>query len=257
MNVVDILDTKLGLEYPKHILLETLDDWLEFKTLAFNDLNRAQYTVMKSTIPKSRWDHIRMRGFGGSAFTAAVMKMNIDGSNALLHSIQVLEETTDAKRQLIERGERVAINRNGGYFYLMPHHEITHSQPYDAGAERAALVHIRKNTTLLNLENDPELEQCVIDYMTEVDPNFSYILDLRGWESGQLLSHFKTFVERGGQSLYVYTTGFDHLQVDQYLTLAKKAGIGRAVIKLNSGMPEQLEPILQRHRELMDVVWTS
>ncbi len=253
MKKVDILDTKLGMNYHDYILLETISDWYAYKTLAFDDLSMAHCKVMNSSVPNDRWDHFNISGIGACAFTTAVMKANINGGNPILDSIKGLDETTDYKRDLIERGERVVVNSNGGFFWLLPHHEIVNEECWDGDSNRDHLVCIRDNTVLLNLENDPELEQHSIDYMSERDENYSYILDMRGWSYGAMKHHFTEFKDNGGESLYVYTTAMDVPQVDMYLKLAVDCGIMKAIIELNAGTSTELTRVMDRYVDVIQL----
>ncbi len=253
MKKVDILDTKLGMNYNDYLLLETIEDWYAYKTIAFNDLSSALGKVLRSSVPKERWDHFNISGIGASAFRAAALKAGINGGNPVLDSIAGLEATSDYKRDLIERGERVVVNSNGGYFWLMPHHEIVSEEFWDSNADRDHLVNIRENTVLLNLENDPELEKHSIEYMQARDENYSYILDMRGWSNDVMKYHFLKFKENGGRSLYVYTTATDVPQVAMYLGLAIECDINEATIELNSGTSPALADVLTKYSDLMNL----
>ena len=177
------------------------------------------------------------------AFSSASMK----GTNPLFEIPFLVTGKIQSIENLINRGEKVLINSVGGYCYLMDDMEIIEETKFVL--TKPNTVDIKKNTKYINLENDAELEQHTIDYLTPIDPNFSSVCRLRDFNKEELVEIFEKFLENGGEMVYVYTTGIDERQMWEYTSAIIDSGIMRVEFEFNCGVSDEHEKIIKKLRD--------
>lgn len=251
MQLVNLTNkSKPYLDYKDVVLIRTAEDFKAFIEFYKGDAKKVVTQVLKSGVPKDRWDHLYFKSPAGIAFMAAVAKCNIAGGAPLLLMDELGDETLHSKLNIILRGHTLVQQQIGSYFGIEDESEWdikVLSEDYDFGLTKTHKIPM--GTKYINLENDPELEQHTLDFMKENDPNFSYVLNLRNYSKDDLVKVFKTFVQRGGESLYLYTTGLDVPQIKEYLEAAVEAGVKAAKFEFNAG-DQGFIPILERCTEM-------
>ena len=134
---------------------------------------------------------------------------------------------------------------------MTPNTKVLSNEPYDPTEE--ATYEIKENTKYINLENDAELEKHTLKHFKEVDPNYSYVCNLRSFSQAELIKIFKEFKANGGETAYLYTTGFDVDQVFEYSYALQEAGITKIDFEFNSGITDKLQDALDTLGETMTV----
>ena len=124
-------------------------------------------------------------------------------------------------------------------------------RPYDPTEETT--YEINENTKFINLENDADLERHTIKHLKKVDPNYSYVCNLRSFSFDELVDIFRKFKANGGEAAYLYTTGFDIDQVHEYCEALQEAGITKIDFEFNSGITDQLQEALDTIAENMSI----
>jgi hypothetical protein len=103
---------------------------------------------------------------------------------------------------------------------------------------------IKPDTSYINLENDPKLEDFSKKYLQSKDENYSYIVNLGHHSKEQLTDIFSEFVINGGHTVYVYTTGMKTDQMYQYFDIAYNCGINNFEFDFNSGITPAIQDFL-------------
>ena len=144
----------------------------------------------------------------------------------------------------VQAGETLLVNSVGGYCpFTEGYHKIIEESEYVAIRKRTYVIN--KNTKYINLENDPELEEHTIKYLTSIDPNYSYICELRNYNIEELVEIFKDFQDNGGDTVYVYTTGMDVPQMYDYTEAIVQSGIKKVEFEFNAGYDMEHDGIIE------------
>ena len=112
--------------------------------------------------------------------------------------------------------------------------------------EAEASYSVRKDSKVINLENDWCLEDEAISFMNKRFGHYkySYIKDLRTTSEGSYKSIFKKFKEQGGEYVYVYTTGIDVEQMYKYSLHALTAGLKNFIFQFTAGLDEDIQKFI-------------
>jgi len=232
MKTVHIKD-KFGQEHD-YIALKTIRDVMDYGAMLDEEVSNVVHKLVTSDIPVDKWDHLRMTGDGGGVFHGAMATAYVNESNPLFEIPALVSGKIKRFFDFIENGETVLVNENGGYCYFMPsYHTILSEREYVYSREDTSVV--RSYTKYINLENDPKLEKHTIDYLSQKDKNFSYVLNLRNYNVEALTKIFRKFIENGGKVVYVYTTGIDVPQMFDYSEAIVAAGIKHVEFEFNAG----------------------
>ncbi len=234
-----------------YILLENIDDVLDYASDLADSAELAAERMIKSNLPPERFDHLCATDKVGGLIYAAVMKTQILGGSSIL---EIGHHATDKIRRMIKcslDGEQIMLNKVGGYCFLTDDTVILKEEDYEFTKE---LTHvINDNTKFINLENDSELEQHTIDHLSKIDPNYSYVCGLRNYSQGELIEVLEEFKSKGGESGYIYTTGFDVKQVHEYCSAFHTAGITKIDFEFNAGIEKELQLLLDEWSEKLDI----
>lgn len=234
MKLVNLLWDNTPLEC---LLLSTYEDVLEYQQLLANNTSNTFSYVLNRSIPIDRWDHYGFDGNFGNSFNMTIHKAKLFGGRPILMFDGVTNEKCVAILKAIQSGEQVVVKRNGGWCTVMEDlHKILEVSEFTGSSAKKSVIN--KNTTYLNLENDPELEKRTKEYLTK-DPNFSYVLCLREFTDKQLKNVFAEFLYNGGKIVYVYTTGSDTVQMWEYCKQIVESGIKQVEFEFNSGIEEE------------------
>lgn len=147
----------------------------------------------------------------------------------------------------LEKGRQVFQNSNGGLCPVEFSLEIL--EVLEEGLnkiEDEATFKIKKDSKVINLENDWSLEGKAVDYMNKrFKPyTFSYIKDLKSTRECQYKSIFKEFKNQGGEYIYVYTTGIDVEQMYKYSIHALDAGLNKFIFDFNKGLDKDINKFI-------------
>ena len=228
-----------------YILLSDFNDVLEYAEILGNKVRKAAYDMIQSKLPPDRLDHLG--GLGGVAATAAKFR----GTSPLLELGGMADEKIGRFIRYISEGEKIMVNCNGGYCFVTPDTKILRESPYEE-LECTTYV-VNSGTKVINLENDPELESYTVDYLSKVDPNYSYVCNLRDFSRSQLVNIFKEFKTNGGESAFLYTTGADIEQIHNYCEALVEGGITKIDFEFNSGISDELRSTLDIIAETMEI----
>lgn len=237
------IKTKFG-EIADYIKLESIQDVHEYMSQLGSDVSNAIAKLIRSDIMPKDWDHVRMCGGKGGILQGSIAIAYAKGTNPLYEIDPLVRIKLMDMTQAIDRDEIVLVNKNGGYCTYSPnYHTILHETEYDGAPEDTSVIN--KNTKYINLENDPELEKRTIEYLSEKDKNYSYVLNLRNYDIDSLTAVFKKFVANGGEVVYVYTTGLDVPQMFDYSTALIAAGIKKVEFEFNCGKNEKHDGVIE------------
>ncbi len=230
-----------------YVLLENIDDVLEYAEHHCSDVETAAARMIKSNLPPERFDHLASSDSIGQLIAGAVYKTQMNGGSSILEIGVMADEKILRMMKWSLEGEKIMLNHVGGYCFLNENTKILREESYEFTNEPTHVIN--DNTTYINLENDSDLEQHTIDYLSKIDPNYSYITNLRNYETSDLIDVFKEFVSKGGSIGYIYTTGFDTQQIHQYCSAFKAAGITDIHFEFNAGIADDLQATLDQLRE--------
>lgn len=200
------------------------------------------HKVIKSQVPIERWDHFSFNDHKDSIFNQAVAECQISGGNPLYKLEPAIQRKYINFVDVIQKYGAVCINSVGGFCgYDDDRMQLLFEEPFIFEEDKSSYYDVPVGTTHINLENDPDLESFVCEKLSDIDPTFSYITRLRKFSKDELVEIFQEFTEKGGESLYVYTTGSDVPQMYEYCEAAEEAGITDGVFIFNAGITDQIE----------------
>lgn len=226
-----------------YTLIETFDDVMDYLGIVHQNVGETVHNLLTKDLDVQNWDHLVYSMDKGGVLTAAVGVAKLRGTNPLFEIDGLVQTKLINMMKLINAGEKVIVNKNGGYCNLSPklHTVLSISDHADEAEET---VFIKNNTAYINLENDPVLEKRTIQYLSEKDPNFSYVLRLRDHDVSALTEIFKKFKINGGRVVYVYTTGIDINQMYEYSDAMIAAGIKEIELELNAGKTNEHDEVI-------------
>ena len=238
----------------KFILLESIEDLTEYSEYIQGKLDKTIKRLLKSNIPKEKWDHhLNIDNRGDVIFSGALMLAKIRETSPVLESPKMALEMVNNMRKLIMGGDKVIINKNGGYCELTPFHKIEECE--DFVPEDNKIYYVGKNTKVINFENDPELETRVKEYFSEQnDDNPSYILNLREFTQEDIENVLDEFHKNGGEQVYIYTTGLDTEQMWMYSQAIINSNIEHVVFEFNSGTTKEILEVVEFLKENVESV---
>lgn len=238
----------------KGIIVESADDI----KLIRPELESAERGVLnkfvKSNESADRLAHI-VSGFQPmerAIATLSISRGTLRGQNPiyLLGEASATYITTLLK--LLAKGYTVFLNPSGGMCVLDETFEIIESEDF-AGFTKEAKYYIGKDSEVINLENDFELEDEATDFMRKNFKNYSYIKDMKVLSEYQFIQIFKEFSDQGGTTVYVYTTGMDFEQMYEYSRYALKCGLKQFIFDFNSGLDTEIRKFVAWLKERAEV----
>jgi hypothetical protein len=247
-------------------LIENPADLDEYGRYVMDVAERAFKKVLHSTIPLEKFDHIIpfQPSVEKGLMTMALVRsktndVGIQRGRSLLNNpihqiIPSATEKIEAMRLCIQRGETLIVNENGGF---MPHNDSdidilnVYDQEIMEKTERKSVI--QDDTQWLVLENDLVLPKESAEFLKRTDPKFSAIYDLRGYGPEQFRKLLETFKQKGGHTVFVYTTGLDVQQMYEYTDALAKAGLKKLLFYFNSGVDSSISEYLQYAKKKMDV----
>lgn len=228
------------------LLLETFVDVNEYAELLQSGVTELTVRLMKSNVSPDRWDHLLGKDDAGGIYAAGYTAATIKGTNPIFEVPSLVDGKLHAITKYILDGETILVNPAGGFCPCVEgYHTILDVTEYVQDYSDSAVI--KDDTRYINLENDPELEQHTIDYLSKWDPNFSYIVNLRKFSTDELTDLFIEFKKKGGNTVYVYTTGMDTEQMFEYTDAMIRAYISDVEFEFTTEITDE-------HKELFDAL---
>lgn len=231
----------------EHIMITELSDLPKYFDNV-SDLCVQHFTkVLKSNLPADKWENYSSTDQGISIFKQAVIEASSKGNNPIFNIDSAIHRKfLNFTNILVEYGS-VLVNKVGGFCPYMPEcHEIVSQHPHSFNKNKFDNVVLNDNTKYINLENDPMLEEHTINYLSSIDPHFSSIVNLRKFSVDELTTIFKEFKAKGGETVYVYTTGSDVPQMQDYSQAIINAGLKRVEFEFNAGFNDELNKVIDK-----------
>ena len=223
-------------------LLETNSDFFEYFKIEQDDFIDQFGKAIKSSVPVEKWDHLG--GKLGIGFSIA----KVTGGRPIVEAANMLTTKERNIYEDLQNGKVIFINKNGGYhFFTDETHTIIEEKFYVK--DKSIHISFAEKPSLLNLENDPELEPFTIEYFKENNLEISSITHLRKFSEDELVSIFKDFKLKGGTGVFVYTTGMDYIQMKEYIDAVIEAEIDTLIIKINSEIGDGTRSVLDFAKE--------
>jgi len=228
------------------LLIQSLEDLDKIHEDTKAEAEEEMVKAITSKTRVDRWDHLfQGAGQGRALMRGGVYKAITQGGHPITFASGLLAQRHGSMSKMINNGQAIVINRMGGYFPLNGDRTvILKSEPYiKPGIE--SHIHLKTDTKILNLENDPELESHAVAYMEKIDPNYSYVTRLDKFSGPQLLSVITRFKELGGEVVYIYTTGMNVPQMRDYSQAIIESGLKKVIFEFNSGINTEIEEIVE------------
>lgn len=220
-------------------LIETVNDLITYMEHQSNVLLDDFRYAIKKKIPKSRWDH-----FYGSPLSLGTNIAKIKGKSPIIEACQLLDiKQSGMMKTLLDFGA-IFVNSNGGY-HNFSYETHTILKENDVFLGRKKIIKFAENPSLLNLENDPMLEDYTERFFLKNNLEISYLCNLRNFSYSDLVSTFTDFKSKGGSGLYVYTTGMDIEQMEDYCKAAIESKLESIKIDFNVSFSKE-------HKEMLD-----
>lgn len=223
------------------------------------ELEQAEHTVLvkivKSKETVDRINHVvnGFRPFEKSIAKYAIHQSRMLGNNPLYNLGLSTEKILDTVRKVLENYGNVFINTSGAFCNIGDNMEILETSEF-ISFPNPPKYFIQDGSKVINLENDFELEDDAVSYMSKnFNQKFSYIKDMRILESGDFLKIFTEFKEKGGDTVYVYTTGMDYEQMYEYSKHAVNCGLKKFIFDFNAGLDENINIFIKWLTERAEV----
>lgn len=198
-------------------------------------------------------------GMASSTIRLIAARAKLECGNMIYYTDYALTDKLIQLSDLVLKKGGVLINPNGGFtFFHEGTHEIISEHPFSFSSVKSDYVFIPKGTQYINLENDPDLEAYTKEMLSKIDPNYSYVKNLREFNYEALVNIFSDFIKNGGHTVYVYTTGSDTAQMLEYARAAFDAGIKNIMFTFNAGLTEDIEKSVKHMKDIgLNVVMSA
>lgn len=240
-----------SMTYYNRIILENIEDLQEYFNYTQDEIVEGVRIVLKSNVSPDSYDHlVRQNVFGGllaTSFTDCQMK----GGNPLINLDKVVTQKFINFTRHILAGEKIMLNQVGGYCFVGDGTIEWINAP-----DNKLTCTINTGTKYINLENDPVLEQYSKDYLSLVDKNYSYVTNMFRMRAADFNIVFNDFVDAGGTTVFVYTTGMDVDQMFVYFDSAVDTGIKNFEFVFNADITPGIKRFL-RHVSARAKNWSA
>lgn len=226
-----------------YFVLKNLDDLSEYITM----LNKQIEIVIARYFKEGsmEWEnHQQHHNEADSLLAMAYRLCTIKGGNPLFTLPELVHQKIDAYFKCLEEGDTLIINMKGGYCLLDDNCEILSSFEH----VDVKTYHIGNKTKIINFENDPKLEARTLQYFEdEGDSDPSYILNLRHFTIEDIKDVLKAFTHKGGEEVYILTTGMDVDQVEDYVVAINDSDVKRVVFEFTVDPTDRLLEIIDKN----------
>jgi len=237
-------------------MYECAEELSEHLDITFDTTTRELIKLIKSKESVDTWDHYQPSANAG-ALRLAIGMSKVDGVNPIYSVDKYQCNISQNKLNTFLEYGNILINRVGGYTHYDPDHMVILSKKEMEPSDQLKNFYlIPIGTKWLNLENDPELEKYTHNTLSTIDTNFSYVVNLRSFNKERLEEVFTEFVSKGGQGLWIYTTGSDLEQLQDYVILANNLGVKEYDFTFNAGISEELHNTLLSFKNIgLGITW--
>jgi hypothetical protein len=239
-----VLVTSDYFENAPYILLNDLYDLMEYGEMIKDSTTESVNKLIKSDVPWDRFNHfVDTSNPGDNTLFSSYLSCKVSGGNPILQVGDFIDSKIRTMANYINRGETVLVNPKGGWCPPSSDWIITE---VDSPIEPVNVV-IADTPSLINLENDPELEEHTLNYFKDNDLELSYVVRLRSYDKATLTTIFKEFKAKGGYGLYVYTTGIDIPQMYDYCEAAVAAELVTIKFDFNAGFNDDHKDVIAEY----------
>lgn len=270
MKTARVILTYLDNTEAEYYFIENEADLKEYAAFTMNIAERASREVLNSGVSINKFDHlIPSQSAEGGIMTMALLKAKGNRfkndlslaepneefssiwNNPLWHVFPAALQKIDIMRSSLAKGEKLLVNRCGGITPVFDGTKIV--EIYDKELEDGIPKDIIKEVTAyIVLENDYVLPRESERYLKAVDPNYSTIFNLRG-RFHYLEDRLKKFMDNGGHTVFVYTTGMDVPQMYEYVKKIIAADLKNLVFHFNTGINESIQEFLDDTKTKLNV----
>lgn len=221
-------------------IIENLDDLFEYFAKTNKETEKELKTVLENRIPVQKWDHV----YGIISIGAVVA--GVKGTAPVEEIVNVLNLKQKNMFNYLKSGKKIFVNRNGGYH---EYKDSTHSiVAVLKEKNRDPNIHYSSNPSLINLENDPVIENETLKYFKSNNLDISYVKKLRKYSEEELIDIFNDFYSKGGIGVFVYTTGNDLIQMKSYLEALNKSLLNKIIIQFKNEINEEQKNIINKFK---------
>lgn len=223
-------------------IIENLDELFEYFAKTNKETEKELKTVLENRIPVQKWDHI----YGIISIGAVVA--GVKGTAPVEEIVNVLNLKQKNMFNCLKSGKKIFVNRNGGYH---EYKDSTHSIVSVINENNSdPNIHYASTPSLINLENDPVLEDETVKYFKDNNLDISYVKKLRNYSKEELVNIFNEFHSNGGVGVFVYTTGNDLVQMESYIDALDKSSLNKIIIKFVNEINEKQKNIISKFKEI-------
>lgn len=241
-------------------IIETKEDLKEFASFLVNSAKNVTLGMVKSTLPVGKLDHIvhNFKATERALAKMAVVQAQTRETNPIYEVDNAVEYFLKGITSAVLRGEKVLLNESGGWCTETDQIKIVEFLDEER-LEPFVDMWIDVFSDYITIENDAELEEKAVEQLKKLQKQepFSYITQLRTFSKEELLDLFKMFVGDGNtpfeKTLYVYTTGLDWKQAEEFYLLAVEAGIKKIQVQMSDVLSADYLDVLERISFLKDV----
>lgn len=237
---------KSSLTEGRWIKVDSVKDLGIYKQYLENNVIEGISDLLNSKMPPNRFDHYMMKNeFANNIWAGAICrsKSKLQQTNPIYHVDELFNSMFKDMLSKILEGKSLMIGLKGGYHPYNPKEEYTviSEFSFEEGEDLSKNVVLNKGAKNINLENDPKLEQYVMDWLGDPTVDFSYVLNLRKFSEKDLKEVLVKFVNQGGTTICQYTTGSDLPQMEQYIAIAEESGVESINFVFSAGINTQIK----------------
>jgi hypothetical protein len=207
-----------GISYPvsSWIALHDTDE-----VIAYCEDEKKRISIDVLTIINADHDRLDELEYSSTSMAANVKYCMALQKNPLTEANDLILDKAHKYFDMIDNNEVILINKNGGHRALWDDAWIVKVEDSDALIRD---VVYRDSSRYVVLENDAAVDEWTINHFGEAP--FSSICSLRD-HMDDLTNLLDTMAEQDVDTVFVYTTGIDRVQMMQYIQKVEKSKINR------------------------------
>lgn len=234
MKKATVKFTKVDNKIAEGYLVETIDDVLTVKKFAEQRAEGLMRKFSLSGESSNRLDHMLHgvhpleKAFGRLAIAYGLTQE----TNALFCIPNAMQQYISTLSHFVVKGETAFINKDFGIVGVKDYLEIVEAEPVD-NIEYATRFVCPDGTKVIVLENDWEIPNESFRMFAKIDGKASMILELGLVPDIRLKQMLETFKNKGGDTVFVYTTGMGLEQMYNYSKIAISVGLTNFIFKFS------------------------
>lgn len=220
-------------------LIANLNDLESYREMTDSTFNKNKHTLLRDYLPIERFDHIAYNSQYGNILKHVLNSTPGEDESHLTILSKMYDKKLRKMSELVSKGHKLIISYIGSYCTLL-HDNYQIIDNY----KKKITYEITTNTKWINLENDPYLESYTITNLSNIDRNYSYILESCNLDKSELTNILTEFKQQGGCGIWQYTTAMYIDQLYMYINTGIEVGLTNFEINFNAGRNMDIDSLI-------------